>query len=166
MRFLLTLPLLLLVVACSATSPAPEGTQKAYREETAKLIRISLTDRFGKDVAESFRDQMRAFLESEPPAPARAFVILDEEVDKLIKEDINDLVSGLVPIYTKHFTFEDVRQLVAFYESDLGKKVMEVTPMIAAESRQEVRLWSENFGEVLMGRMTERFLEEGIDVRK
>jgi len=164
MRFLLALPAIFLLLACSA--PAPEEAQKAYQEDTAKLIRISLTDRFSKDVAESFRAQMTEFLTADPPAPERAYVILDEELNKLVTEDIEDLVSALIPIYTKHFNHEDVRQLVAFYESDLGQKVMMVTPQIAAESRQEVRLWSENFGEVLMGRMTERFAKEEIDVSK
>ena len=46
----------------------------------------------------------------------------------------------LICIYDKHFSEEELQQLVAFYESPLGKKVASVLPEIdaQAETMQEV----------------------------
>ena len=35
--------------------------------------------------------------------------------------DINELVGMIIPIYEKHLTHEEIKQLIAFYESPIGK---------------------------------------------
>lgn len=59
-----------------------------------------------------------------------------EEVWAEFKKEFtsNSLMEELAPIYTKYYTKEEILELVAFYNSPIGKKTLEVTPYITTES--------------------------------
>ncbi len=48
--------------------------------------------------------------------------------------DIDEVIAQIVPIYDKYFTREELEDLVAFYRSDVGKKMLRVTPQIMEDS--------------------------------
>ncbi|MCX6219801.1 MAG: DUF2059 domain-containing protein [Bacteroidia bacterium] len=48
----------------------------------------------------------------------------------------------LIPVYKKHFTQEEVKAIVAFYETPAGKKLAEKTPMVTMESMQLSQTWA------------------------
>ncbi len=50
--------------------------------------------------------------------------------------NIDDIISRLVPIYSKYFSENEVKDLVAFYQSPLGKKLLSVTPLVMEEATQ------------------------------
>ncbi|MEH2194788.1 MAG: DUF2059 domain-containing protein [Nostoc sp.] len=49
-----------------------------------------------------------------------------------IKSD--ELVDQILPIYKKYFTNEEIKQLIAFYQTPVGKKTITVIPQISQES--------------------------------
>jgi uncharacterized protein len=57
------------------------------------------------------------------------------------------LVSMIVPIYDKHFTEEDIKAMIAFYESPVGKKMIEKLPLIMQESMVAGQQWAEEIGQ-------------------
>ena len=50
--------------------------------------------------------------------------------------NLTEIITKLIPIYDKYYTEEDLQALVNFNESPVGKKILEVTPKIAAETIQ------------------------------
>ena len=56
--------------------------------------------------------------------------------------EVAELNKQLIPIYKKHFTQEDVKAIIAFYESPVGKKLAEQTPLITVESMQASQVWA------------------------
>ena len=55
--------------------------------------------------------------------------------------DENELVDRMVPVYSKHFTLEELEQLAAFYRSPLGKKLTSETPVLLKESMAIGQEW-------------------------
>ena len=55
----------------------------------------------------------------------------------------NKLVDLLVPVYDKYYSKEDLKQLIRFYDSDIGKKTIEVMPLLLADSALAGQEWSE-----------------------
>lgn len=56
-----------------------------------------------------------------------------------VKKDVFDvevaeLNKQLIPVYKKHYTQTDVQAMIAFYETPIGKKMAEQTPLITMES--------------------------------
>ncbi|MFN6525955.1 DUF2059 domain-containing protein [Nostoc sp. ChiSLP03a] len=47
---------------------------------------------------------------------------------------IDDLVNEIIPIYNKYFTNEEIKQIIAFYQTPLGQKTITVIPQITQES--------------------------------
>jgi hypothetical protein len=63
-----------------------------------------------------------------------------------VKKDVYDvevaeLNKQLIPIYKKHFTQDEVKAIIAFYESPAGKKLSEKTPLVTVDSMQSAQAW-------------------------
>ena len=53
----------------------------------------------------------------------------------LEKIDFNKLIEGIsVPLYDKYFTENDLSELINFYKSPVGKKLIKVTPLLMEDS--------------------------------
>lgn len=62
--------------------------------------------------------------------------VWDSLYTSVFQVELKDLNSKLVPIYKKHFTQEEIKELIAFYESPIGMKMSKETPAITQESMQ------------------------------
>lgn len=62
--------------------------------------------------------------------------IFDRMVDRIEKEvDFKGFAEkSLYNIYDKHYTEQDLRELIAFYQTPIGKKVVAVSPLIESET--------------------------------
>ena len=69
-----------------------------------------------------------------------------EEQWAAVKKDVFDvevteLNKQLIPVYKKYFTQDEVKAIIAFYETPAGKKLAEKTPLITVESMQSAQAW-------------------------
>ena len=55
--------------------------------------------------------------------------------------DYDELVQKLIPVYSKHFTEQEIVDLLNFYNTSTGKKMIEKTPTILEESMEIGRKW-------------------------
>jgi hypothetical protein len=60
--------------------------------------------------------------------------------------DAEHLTDLIVPIYDKYYTADEIRQLIQFYQTPLGEKVITVLPKIAAESQAAGQEWGRGLG--------------------
>jgi hypothetical protein len=62
--------------------------------------------------------------------------------DELTKEiDYEELINIYVPIYEKNYSHQEITDMIVFYESTTGKKMLEKTPLILEESMNLSREW-------------------------
>ena len=71
----------------------------------------------------------------------------DKALSKINGEELKNIV---VPIYDKYYTEEDIDALIAFYKSDIGKKVLQVTPMVTQESMEAGKQWGQKLAEEII----------------
>lgn len=66
-------------------------------------------------------------------------------VSRLIAENIDKLIDGLAVIYCEYYTDDELDQLLGFFNSSLGKKVMgfSFSPGISSKIRKINTEWSE-----------------------
>jgi hypothetical protein len=91
---------------------------------------------------------------SKPGVPDSVWSNLKTEV---FDNEVNELTQKMVPLYKKHFTHEDVKELISFYESPIGKKLVAKTPLLTQESMQ----FSQQWGMSLMGKLNGWLSEKG-----
>lgn len=68
--------------------------------------------------------------------------------EKIIKEiNIDEMIELVIPIYNKYYTEEDLDQIIAFYQTAVGKKTVELLPLITAESMEASQVWAVKISE-------------------
>jgi len=63
-----------------------------------------------------------------------------------LKADTQYLLDMAVPFYDKYFSREEIRSLIQFYETPLGKKTISVLPQLSLEMQEQGRKWGEELG--------------------
>jgi uncharacterized protein len=67
-------------------------------------------------------------------------------------------------MYDKYFTHDDIKGLLSFYQTELGKKTIKVLPQIVQSSLKAGQLWGQAIAPLIQERIIKRFKEEGIDL--
>ncbi len=114
--------------AASHAADAERFLQLARADKLAVPVYAQVQQMFAQRFAETGASQdKQAVLET---YQAKANTELDRAVgwDKL-KPD-------MVKLYTSNFTEQELKELISFYQSPLGKKVMEKMPTLTAQSAQ------------------------------
>ncbi len=80
-----------------------------------------------------------------------------EFLESFVKEiDFNGLINEMAPIYDKHFTETDIDGLITFYQSEVGKKMIDKMPIIMAEYMPLVQVKMKAVTERLIKAMQEQ----------
>ena len=118
----------------SASGQERNSSQVAAQQAKEHDIRQLLNDMGAGKLGAQMMDQMfgtiRTSMKQQVPEKVWDELIAETKVE-FSPEKLIELV---VPIYDKHYTHDEIRQLISFYESPLGRKVTSVTPLLAQES--------------------------------
>ena len=107
----------------------------------------------------------RAIIQQSKMPQATAGAIVSEVVQATVASHTNGpngLVARLVPVYAKYFTHDEVRALLTFYGSDIGKKTVKVMPMALQEGAQIGQAWANELAPEIKIELEKRFRAEGL----
>jgi hypothetical protein len=74
----------------------------------------------------------------------------------VFNKEIVELNKKLIPIYQKNFSQAEIKQLIEFYQSPLGKKLTDGTSKIGKESMTVAQTWGMSLGGKLNSYLTEK----------
>lgn len=137
-------------------TPDKRANIEALLEMTGAL---ALGRQMSGAVVQQLTDAIRR---SRPDVPQRALEALPGVIDELIVESMPALQDMLVPLYHRHFTAEEIAQLIDFYRSALGRKTIQVMPQLLQESMVLGRRWGESLGPEIQRRVRARLEDEGV----
>ena len=87
--------------------------------------------------------------------------VADEFWNEFKKEvKAEDIVNLIIPIYDKYFTENEINELIAFYNTPVGKKMTMSLPSIAQESMAVGQIWGRSIGEKVIKRLKEKGMLE------
>lgn len=142
--------LLIFVATLSATSFAQTNTKT---EKIRKLLEVTGSSKLGMQVLDNIVDMYK-----------RSYAQVDHTFWDEFRKEINagELVNLVIPIYDKFYTEQELTQLITFYESPLGKKVVQTLPGIMQESMRAGEEWGKQIGEKVVKRLiAEGYTKEG-----
>jgi uncharacterized protein len=160
-RVFVSLPLVLALTGFPAISRAEDapaskpdpGDQKAAAIDPQKekdirtLLDLSGAAKLGMQVIDQMITQMRQIHPDVPPDFWDAF---KKEANA---EDFTNLV---VPIYAKHFSDDEVKELIKFYKSPIGQKLVREQPQMMRESMIVGQQWGFQLGQKIARRLKEK----------
>lgn len=71
-------------------------------------------------------------------------------------KEIVELNKKLIPVYQKNFTPVEIKQLIEFYQSPLGKKLVDGTTKVGKESMQIAQPWGMSLAGKIQGFLSEK----------
>lgn len=143
--------LILCSVSCASTAPQPSPTTK--EQDIRKLLEVSGRIQLEQQVMTTMMKQFRQGF----PKVSQDFWSRFEA-----QADLKELNDRIIPVYDKHFTQEEIRQLIAFYSTPIGRKMVHEQPAVAQESMEVGQQW----GEELAERIFEELHEAGYSPTK
>lgn len=138
--------------------PSPE-----VRADIERLMELTgaydpkLMDQMGSMMAQQVA---RTIGVEKPEALERCMEIALETVGEMLSD--GDFMGEMNAIYAKYFSHEDIRQMIAFYETPAGRKSVEVMPELMSESMQVTMQWFAKVNPVIQERVTSQLREEGL----
>lgn len=124
-----------------------EGTPRSAEQLAADLLEETGGTEMAQQVMQMMSVQMRQAFPSVP----------DDFWNELIESlDAAELSEMLIPIYTKHYSRDDLQGLLTFYRSPLGQRVRMASPAIARESMAVGSTWGQRKAEEIVERLEQK----------
>lgn len=133
--------------------------------EVAELMKMMGTASIGKELAPIISSQfITTMRRSNPILPERASAVVTEVVTDYLNdpEHTKSLLDQLKDIYLKTFTPAEMQQLIAFYNTPVGRKLTASLPTITSESAQIGQAWAVQMLPGLREALTTRLRSEGL----
>jgi hypothetical protein len=144
--------------AAAADDLTPE--KQADIRQLIGLTGAKLPAQLAEATAQSTARMLR---QSRPQVSEQFHVVLRRELMALFEERMDapgGLVERLTAVYDKHFTHPEVKELVAFYQTPVGRKSMEVLPVVMNESTS----WGYSLVPEIRKRMQAALRKEGMEL--
>jgi len=120
---------------------------------------LQLGQQLSAAIIKELADTLRA---THANVPQKALDVLPEVVDGVITENLPAFKELLIHIYDAHFTLQELQGLNDFYATELGRKLIQVLPVVLREGMAAGQQWGQALGPEVARRIKARFVKEGI----
>ena len=90
-----------------------------------------------------------------------------DEVERSMRSDSaakrQELRNEVARGYASQFTEQDLKELLAFYKTPLGKKIIELEPRGGEEAARRVQLWIDNYADEVSTKMRAELKKKGFN---
>jgi len=117
------------------------------REKIKHLLELTGSGKLGMQVM----DQMMSSFKNSYSTVKQEFW------DNFRKEiNANDIENLILPVYDKYYTETDIDQLITFYNSPIGKKMINTMPLVMQETMKAGQNWGKEISEKVLARLKEK----------
>lgn len=119
-----------------AAQNAPASDALAAAQELATIMNgESMTQMRAAIVGQIWTNVERQLA---PRADAAALAEMRQEFERSVAELTGDIMKDVPTVYARHFTAQELRDMVAFYKSPTGAKSLKEMPALLAEVSQQI----------------------------
>lgn len=86
------------------------------------------------------------------------------QVRKAMQPELDSLEKHVAEEYASHFTEKELEQIVAFYKTPLGHKLVTIEPKVLAQSMDYARQWAAKVAQQVDAKMREEMQKRGHDL--
>lgn len=117
-----------------ADTPASKADVEKYLDvmHTRDMMK-TMMEAMSKQVHQIFAEQMKKDPGMTPEVEARVNKMMDDIIKSM---PVDDLIDAMIPVYQRHFTKGNIDDLLAFYSTPTGQKIIKELPLITAEAMQ------------------------------
>jgi|LFRM01.1.fsa_nt_gb hypothetical protein len=139
---------LFIILSLLLSIPATQAQDNEFEKDLALMLELNGSKESYDMVFEQIVGQLKYSMPN----------VSDENWAK-VKADVFDkqiieLNKKLVPIYKKHFTHDEIKGIIAFYQTEVGKKMAQKSAVLAQESMAIGQQWGMQLGQFIQDYLT------------
>lgn len=121
--------------------------QNSKQENIKKLLELSGSGKVGAQVGQSMIANFKKNYSNVP-----------EEFWNEVSKEFNSeaIIELIIPIYDKYYSESDIKELIVFYGSPIGKKLIATMPLVVQESMQVGQTWGKELAYKIVAKMKEK----------
>jgi hypothetical protein len=155
------------VLAALSVAPAvtlPASAQKSTKEQDIRtLIELSGAARIATQMVNAMMPQMRDLILKMRPEISKAHLdLLLGEFTQVFAQSAPKFVETMVPLYEQRFTQQEIRDVVAFYRTPTGQKMLAELPGLMNDGMRIGQQWGQAVAQLAVQRIQTRIKELGI----
>lgn len=137
--------------APAQAASAPAKIDPAKEADIRKLLDVTGAGNLALQTMTEMEKNMRPMLTSAFPPGEYREKLIDLFIAKFhSKADAQTIVNLAVPVYDKYFTGEEIKGLIQFYGTPLGKKTLQSLPQLMGELQAQGQQWGQQLGRASM----------------
>jgi len=157
---------LLLSMVCATPAFAEELTAEK-RADIEQLLEMTGALAIGTQMGGAVVQQMTQVLhKARPDIPQRVLDVLPAEVNGVIMDNMGALKDLTIPLYHKYYSGAEIKEMIRFYSTPLGKKTIETMPALMNEAIGLGQKWGQSLGPSIQARVEARLKKEGYDLEQ
>lgn len=140
-----------------------QAVDPAYEKDALRLLEMTGAQRLGEQMLDAVMNSVgQSLRQANPNIPQRVVDIAGETARDLYKSEMGSLLPRIVVAYSKVLTHDEVRQMIAFYETPLGRRIIQVMPQLQQASTQAGQEWAQSHAPKLQEMLEKRLKAEGL----
>jgi uncharacterized protein len=136
---LIVLVISLFGLAATNAYSATTASDKSIKE----LMSLTGAGNLGVQMMQAMLPELKKMV---PQAPESFWVDLMNEVNP------NDIEAMILPVYRKYFSEEEIQDVIKFYKSPTGVKLIQTLPQVMQESMAVGQQWGESLAQKVIER--------------
>ncbi|ODS24121.1 hypothetical protein AB835_05160 [Candidatus Endobugula sertula] len=145
------------VIAAESIEKISQEKKQAIDEVLTITGSLTVTDLMSNDIAQQMVDGLYHRQWSLQP---EIITTIRDEIKQIMYDEFiaNGLMKSIVyVIYDKHFSLQELQEIVIFYKTPTGKKLITVLPQVTQEALSEGRRYGQRLVPLIQERMKKRF---------
>jgi len=135
------------------------------QKDIEKLLEMTNATALAKQLAMNLSENVKAGLTANrPDIPSEVLNELPSIINEVFDENTELLRSMYIPLYNKHFTANEIKEMIVFYSSPLGQKTIRIMPALFQDGLRLGQVWSASIEPQVERRIKEMLSKKGIQI--
>ena len=145
--------------------PAAEPLTAEKRADIERLLDLTNALAISQKISSAAAVQLAQVLKAANPSIPQALLErLPSIVNSVVADNMNTLKEIYITLYAKYFAGDDLKEIIRFYSTDIGRKMLRVMPNAVEESMVAGQQWGHSLGPEIERRLREQFKEAGVEL--
>lgn len=140
------------LAAAAKASRAQVKDSETKEADIRRLLELTHAEALATQAMDSMEGNLRPLMTSALPPGEYRERLIELFFAKYHAERVTQqLLEIAMPVYDKYYSDDEIKQLIQFYATPIGQKMLTVTPKVLSELQAAGQKWGEQLGRQCMG---------------
>jgi len=163
-KIVLSLFIAMIILSSSVSTFADnKDISPAKKQDIEKFLDLTITDAFIKTWTKGFMQIYSQIASVDRTTDEKELIaIITKTTTEVLIDEFPKFKEQMIPLYDEYYTHEDIKHLIAFYQTRTGQKTIKILPVLTQKAMQYGTRW----GASLTPEIENKLRQRGIKLNK